>query len=75
MDKFVKTIVATVTMMVSWLALSFIFFPLEMTTQETYFAETMVYMIPLKSMITAVFTVFAVFMYEQKMKKRVKENN
>lgn len=75
MDKFVKSIVATATMLASWLALSFIFFPLEMTTQETYFAETMAYMLPLKSMITVVFTIFAVFMYEQKTKKREKENN
>lgn len=74
MDTFKKILVGTGSAVITWLMLSFVFFPAESAeTSEQYFAETIAYMAPLKIIITLIFVLFAVFMYEQKTKKKEKD--
>lgn len=69
--KIVEILVATATGVVCWLALSFLFFPIKLSAPiDVYFAETMTHMVPLKAVITIVFVLLALFIYEQKMKKK-----
>lgn len=70
MDKVKKSLVALITIVVTWVLLSYMFFPIKLSASpEVYFAETMTHMIPLKLAITTLFTLLSVFIYEQKTKK------
>ncbi len=74
MEKVKKLAIAFATAVISWLLLSFVFFPIKLSaTSDLYFAETMTNLLPLKAIITTIFTAFAVFMYQQKMKKASQE--
>lgn len=74
MEKFKRIAIAFATAVISWLLLSFVFFPINLSaTTDLYFSETMTNLLPLKVIITTIFTAFAVFMYQQKMKKISKE--
>lgn len=58
------------TAAVSWLALSFLFFPIKLSAPiDVYFAEAVTHMAPLKAIITIVFVLLSLFLYEQKMNK------
>lgn len=65
-----KSLIATFSIVVSWLALSYLFFPIKLSASpEIYFIETVTHMVPLKTIITIIVTLLIVFMYEQKTKK------
>lgn len=71
--KSTQVLIGIGTAAVSWLALSFLFFPIKLSAPiDVYFAETMTHMVPLKAVITIVFVLLALFLYEQKMKKSKK---
>ncbi len=73
LKKSVQIFITLSTGLVCWLALSFLFFPIKLSAPfEVYFAETMTHMVPLKAVITIVFILLALFLYEQKMKKKEK---
>lgn len=68
-----KCLVAVATAILCWLLLSFLFFPLKLSAPyNIYFYENVSHMVPLKSVITLIFTLLAVFLYEQKLLKRKK---
>lgn len=70
MDKMKKALVALITIVVTWVLLSYMFFPIKLSASpEIYFAETMTHMIPLKLAITTLFALVSVFIYEQRTKK------
>ena len=70
MDKLKKALVALITIVVTWVLLSYMFFPIKLSASpEIYFVETMSHMIPLKLAITTLFTLVSVFIYEQRTKK------
>lgn len=70
MKKSTQVLIAIGTAATSWLLLSFLFFPIKLSAPiDVYFAETMAHMAPLKAIITIVFVLLALFLYEQKMKK------
>lgn len=74
MENLKKTAVGTVTAVISWLMLSFVFFPVPQSEiSENVFAESIAYMLPLKAVITLIFILLAIFMYEQRAKKKIKE--
>ncbi len=71
MKKTIQLLIAIGVTIISWLALSFVFFPIESSTpSDVYFTEAITYMAPLKAVITIVFVLLALFLYEQKMKKK-----
>ena len=70
-DKFVKTVLAAVSAIICWLLLSYLFFPIKLSAPpQVYFAETVTHMIPLKAVITSVFVLLAVFIYEKRAKRK-----
>lgn len=63
----------TVTLAVSWLAMSYFFFPIKLYAPPfEYFMETVTHMAPLKAMISIVFVLLSVFICEQAEKKQRK---
>ena len=69
-NKLAEFLIVVSTAVICWLLLSFLFFPIELSAPiDVYFAETMSNMVPLKAVITLVFVLLALFLYEQKMKK------
>ncbi len=70
MNKLCSVLVGITTAVLSWLLLSYVFFPIKLSAPaDEYFAATMVHMIPMKAFITIVFVLLAVFIYEQKVNK------
>lgn len=70
MKKLTQILIGIGTAVASWLLLSFVFFPIKLSAPiDVYFAETMTHMVPLKVIITIVFALLALFLYEQKMNK------
>lgn len=70
MDKVKKSLVALITIVVTWVLLSYMFFPIKLSASpEIYFVETMTHMIPLKLAITTLFSLVGVFIYEQRTKE------
>ena len=73
MENLKKIFIALFTGVFSWLVLSYVFFPVTMSAPaEICFAENMANMIPLKALITTVFMLFNVFVYELREKKKLK---
>lgn len=71
MKRSIQVLIAIGVTAVSWLALSFVFFPIKLSAPiDVYFAETMTHMVPLKAIITIVFVLISLFLYEQKIKKK-----
>ena len=69
MKKSVQFLIALSTGIICWLLLSFLLFPIKLSAPfDVYFAETMAHMIPLKAVITLIFVLLALFLYEQKAK-------
>ena len=72
--KIKETVVAITTAIVTWLSLSYIFFPIKLSAPaDEYFKATIGHMVPLKAFITILFVLLAVFMYEQSVKKNRKD--
>ena len=68
--KSVQFMIVVGTGIICWLALSYLFFPIKLSAPtDLYFKATMTRMIPLKAVITLVFVLLALFLYEQSMKK------
>ena len=68
-------LVAIATGVLCWLSLSFLFFPIKLSTSaDEYFMATITHMVPLKTFITIVFALLAVFLYEQFANKMEKES-
>lgn len=64
-----KSIVVILTIITVWLLLSYLFFPIKLSASpQLYFAETIRHMVPLKLVITTIFTLLSVFIYEQRSK-------
>ncbi len=74
MKKFYSVLISTVTAVITWVALSYIFFPIKLSAPANeYFKATMTHLVPLKIFITVLFVLFAVFIYEQIVNKNEKE--
>lgn len=69
--KIKEILVGLVTTIITWLLLSYVFFPIKLSAPaQEYFMATITYMVPLKTVITIIFVLTAVFIFEQKMKKK-----
>ncbi len=69
--KVTEFLLAIATGLICWLLLSFLFFPIKLSAPiDVYFAETMTHMVPLKAVITIVFVLLSLFLYEQSLKKK-----
>lgn len=67
-------LIGAVTAVVTWLSLSYIFFPIKLSASaDEYFKATMTHLLPLKIFITILFVLFSVFIYEQIVNKNEKE--
>ncbi len=72
--KTISIFIGTVTPIVSWLALSYIFFPIKLSAPtDEYFLATMGHMAPLKILITIIFTLASVVIYERIVNKSENE--
>ena len=66
MDKVKKALITLITIVTTWVLLSYVFFPIKLSTsREIYFIETMTHMVPFKLAITTLFALVSVFIYEQ----------
>lgn len=66
MDKVKKALITLITIVTTWVLLSYMFFPIKLSaSREIYFIETMTHMVPLKLAITTLFALVSVFIYEQ----------
>ncbi len=67
---FIKIIICIGCGLVSWFALSYIFFPIKFAApMDVYFKATMTHMMPLKAFITIVFILFSLLIYERRLNK------
>lgn len=74
MNKFYDILIGTVTAIITWFALSYIFFPIKLSAlADEYFKATMTHLVPLKIFITILFVLLAVFIYEQVVNKSEKD--
>ena len=72
--KTISVFVGIITAIISWLALSYLFFPIKLSAPaKEYFIATMGHMIPLKIFITIVLSLASVVICEQFVNK--KEND
>ena len=70
MDKIKKSVITLITIVTTWVLLSYVFFPIKLSAScEIYCIETMTHMVPLKLAITTLFALVSVFIYEQKIEK------
>ena len=66
-NKVPEVLVGITTAVITWLLLSYIFFSIKLSVPANeYFMATVTHMVPLKTLITIVFVLVVVFMYEQK---------
>ncbi len=69
--RIIEALIATISALAIWLALSYIFFPIKLSAPPNeYFIETMTHMIPLKAVITIIFVLTILFICEQRVKKQ-----
>ena len=72
--KIISIFVGVLTAIISWLSLSYIFFPIKLSAPaDEYFKATMTHLVPLKIFITILFVLFSVFIYERIANKNEKE--
>jgi hypothetical protein len=68
-------LVGAVTTVITWLSLSYIFFPIKLSAPaDEYFKATMTHMIPLKLVLTILFVLFSVFIYNKIINKSEKND-
>lgn len=77
-DVFYKGLTFTATLFGSWLLLSFYFFPLQLSAAEwthagAYFWASVTHMVPLKLLISLIFAIFSLFVYELRKEKKKKK--
>lgn len=69
-----KTVTFFGTFLLSWLALSFYFFPLKTSAEllgvDSFFWASVSDMAAIKVLISLVFSIFALFVYEQRAEKK-----
>ena len=71
MEAVKKLLIAAGVGFICWFFLSYLFFPIKLSAApDVYFSKTMMHMIPLKTVITAVFALLSVFFYEQRRAKK-----
>ena len=74
-----KTVTFFGTFFLSWLALSFYFFPLNLSaaeaSAESFFWASVGNMAAIKVLISLVFAIFALFVYEQRAEKKRKRKS
>lgn len=71
MEAIKKLLIAAGVGFICWFLLSYLFFPIKLAADpDIYFAKTMLHMIPLKTVITVIFALFSVFIYEQRRAKK-----
>lgn len=76
LEKLKKIFTAVFSFAVSWLMLSFVFFPAEPEAPaEDFLGTTLTHMVPLKLVITLIFVLLSVFMQEQRAKKKRKSES
>ena len=69
-NRIVELITGVLTVIVSWLSLSYIFFPIKLTAPFwEYFVATISHMIPLKLFITIVFVLVAIMITDKVLRK------
>ena len=69
-NRVIEILVGAVTAIVSWLSLSYIFFPIKLSAPaDEYFLATISHMVPLKAFITIVFVLFVMFITDKMLKK------
>ena len=72
-----KTVTFFGTFLFSWLSLSFYFFPLNLSaveaSAESFFWASVSHMAAIKLFISLLFSIFALFVYEQRAEKKQKE--
>jgi hypothetical protein len=74
MKKFYSVLIGIVTAVVTWVSLSYVFFPVKLSAPaDEYFKATMTHLVPLKIFITILFVLLSVFIYEQFVNKNEKE--
>lgn len=71
------TLLCTATL--SWMLLSFYFFPLSFSgafaSTAVFFRDSLAHMAPIKLLITLVFVLFALFVYDLRLQKKQKQKN
>lgn len=68
-------LVGAVTTVFAWLSLSYIFFPIKLSAPAgEYFKATITHMIPLKLVLTILFVLFSVFIYNKIINKSEKND-
>ncbi|MCH5191794.1 MAG: hypothetical protein J1F23_06470 [Oscillospiraceae bacterium] len=71
METVKKLLIAASVAFACWFMLSYLFFPIKLAAApDVYFTKTMLHMIPLKTVITVIFALFSVFIYEQRRAKK-----
>lgn len=74
-----KTVTFFGTFLFSWLALSFYFFPLNLSaveaSAESFFWASVSHMAAIKLFISLVFAIFVLFVYEQRAEKKRKRKS
>lgn len=69
-NRVVEILTGILTAIVSWLALSYIFFPIKLSAPVSeYFVATMTHLAPLKTFITIVFVLVAMLIVDKLLKK------
>lgn len=69
-NKVIEFLTGFLTAIVSWVSLSFIFFPIKFSAPfPEYFVATMTHMAPLKTFITIVFVLVAMLIADKLFKK------
>ena len=64
--RIISIFVGILTAIISWLLLSYVFFPIKLSAPASeYFMATMGHMAPLKILITIIFTLAAIVIYER----------
>ncbi len=69
-NNFIEFLIGAVTAIITWLSLSYIFFPIKLSAPVSeYFVATMTHLAPLKTFITIVFVLVAMLIVDKLLKK------
>ena len=69
-NKLIEILIGIITAIISWLSLSYIFFPIKLSAPANeYFIATISHMVPLKTFITIVFVLVVMLITDKMLKK------
>jgi hypothetical protein len=69
-NKLIELVTGALTGIVSWLLLSYVFFPIKLSASANeYFIATISHMVPLKSFITIIFVLVVMLVTDKILKK------